>query len=435
MNLWSEYEGRTIAEAYPLGQLIQPEGRSALFTTSNGTGVPSVIRLTESLNDEDEMLESWRRVSELNNEHILTIRKYGLTQFESTPLTFALMETSDGDLAEILRERPLTVAETREVAVSVVAALKALHGSNLVHEHVEAGNVLAVGDVIKLRSDCARECVLDREHPTPEGCAELKKRDVHGLGLLLLQALTLERSWTPGIKVAAPFDTLIPRAIDGSWGLADIDAALTPPVVKPLVPESVLAAAPIPATAAAVDAAVVRPAPHVRRIESDVEPAPKSMLFWAGCAAAALFVILLGWYFTHRSDTPTVTATEAAPVVTPAASAPAAGAKIPTIDDAPVAKGDAASSGDAPVATARTQAGWHVVAFTYNHEDQARGKVASVRAQHPGLSAEVFSPNGRAPFFVALGGGMSEREAVVLRERARRDGLPRDTFIRRYGSK
>src|ERR1700712_563338 len=103
MHLWSDYEGKTIADAYPLGQLIRPEGRSAFFATSNGTGVPAVIRLTESLNDEAEMKQ----------EHLVTIRKYGRTKFESTPLAYALMEPSDGSLAEILRERPLTPIETR----------------------------------------------------------------------------------------------------------------------------------------------------------------------------------------------------------------------------------------------------------------------------------------------------------------------------------
>ena len=163
MHLWSDYEGKTIADAYPLGQLIRPEGRSAFFATSNGTGVPAVIRLTESLNDEAEMIERWRQVAEMKQEHLITIRKYGKTKFESTPLAYALMEPSDGSLAEILRERPLTPVETREVATSLVDALKALHEAGLVHGMIEPSNVMAVGEVVKLRSDCVRECRLDFE--------------------------------------------------------------------------------------------------------------------------------------------------------------------------------------------------------------------------------------------------------------------------------
>ena len=40
MQLWNDYEGRTIAEAYPLEKLLSPEGRSAYFSTANGTGTP-----------------------------------------------------------------------------------------------------------------------------------------------------------------------------------------------------------------------------------------------------------------------------------------------------------------------------------------------------------------------------------------------------------
>jgi len=76
-----------------------------------------------------------------------------------------------------------------------------------------------------------------------------------------------------------------------------------------------------------------------------------------------------------------------------------------------------------------------VVVFTYNHPEQALAKVATIRERHPGLSPEVFSPNGRAPYLVALGGGMSERDADAMKRRAREEGMPRDTFIRRFGAR
>ena len=62
MELWTEYEGRTIDGAFPLTKLLRPEGRSAFFSTSNGTGLPTVIRLIEPHFDEDEILARWRGV-------------------------------------------------------------------------------------------------------------------------------------------------------------------------------------------------------------------------------------------------------------------------------------------------------------------------------------------------------------------------------------
>ena len=63
MDLWTEYEGRTIDEAFPLLKLIRPEGRSAFFSTPNGTGGPAEIRLIESHFDGDEILTRWRAVA------------------------------------------------------------------------------------------------------------------------------------------------------------------------------------------------------------------------------------------------------------------------------------------------------------------------------------------------------------------------------------
>jgi len=38
MEIWTEYEGRTIDGAFPLTRLLRPEGSSAFFTTSNEAG-------------------------------------------------------------------------------------------------------------------------------------------------------------------------------------------------------------------------------------------------------------------------------------------------------------------------------------------------------------------------------------------------------------
>src|ERR1700727_24879 len=111
MDLWTEYEGRTIDGAFPLTKLIQPEGRSAFFSTSNGTGVPTVIRLIESHFDGDDILARWRGVEALNHPNLVKLKKFGHVVVDETPLVYAVMETVDANLAEILQERPLSVDE------------------------------------------------------------------------------------------------------------------------------------------------------------------------------------------------------------------------------------------------------------------------------------------------------------------------------------
>ena len=483
MHLWNEYEGQTIAEAYPLQKLLRPEGRSAFFLTTvlNGKNdtkdsKPDLIRLTESLNDEHEMLARWRQVSEVHQPNLVTIKTFGKTTFDGVRLTYALMEQNDSSLDEILRERPLTPTETAEVGVSVAAALSALHAIDLIHAHVEAVNVLAVGEIIKLRSDCVRECIPDPEFNPPALCQQARQQDVRDLGMLLLRCLTLERTFHPAVRLPAPFDKVIPRAIDGTWSLDEITRVLAPPPVKPLVPPQVLAGASQPSafpraeTPAAATQVGVQPATSVQAglsnqplpnsnpktntapetaepylssssqiplpLRTDrspdlhrVQAAPLALLRstnpWLLMAAAALVLILGIWVFSssRSSSAPPVSASIDNPATHAAPPAPAA---------APVVT---AQPSVAPVAVAGPtdpQPGWHVIAYTFNHENQAWARISALKKAHPDLNARLFHPSSRAPFYVAIGGAMSESEAESIRNRARHMGLPRDTFARYY---
>ena len=176
MQLWTEYEGRKIAETYTLGKLLRSEGRNGFFSTADTAGQAAVIRLTEAHFDEDELLKRWQQVAEMHQSNLIGIERFGQTNFDGIAITYALMEANDANLGDVLQERPLTVTETTQVARSVHSALSALHASGLVHEHIEPVNVLAVGETVKLRSDCVRECIADIEFNTPEGCAALRRR-------------------------------------------------------------------------------------------------------------------------------------------------------------------------------------------------------------------------------------------------------------------
>jgi len=163
MKLWSDYEGRTIAEAYPLKKLVRPEGRSAFFLTTNGTGTPALVRVIEAHFDESEILNRWRAVAEIQQENLVTMRKIGETELDGTPLVYAVMEPTEISLEELLQNRTLTLEETRELAHSLVGAIEALHSRGMVHGQIEPSNILAAGELVKLRSDCVREAVADPE--------------------------------------------------------------------------------------------------------------------------------------------------------------------------------------------------------------------------------------------------------------------------------
>src|ERR1700733_10462049 len=132
MELWTEYEGRIIDGAFPLERLLLPEGRSAFFSTSNGKGDPTVIRLIASHFDEDEILARWRGVDALHHPNILKLEKYGQLILDDTTVVYAVMEPVDANLDEVIANQRLTVPEARQLGASLASALEVLHANGFV---------------------------------------------------------------------------------------------------------------------------------------------------------------------------------------------------------------------------------------------------------------------------------------------------------------
>jgi hypothetical protein len=434
MNLWTEYEGRTIDGAYPLTKLIRPEGRSAFFSTSNGTGKPTVIRLIESHFDGDEILTRWRGIAALNHPNLVKLKSFGHVMVDETSLVYAVMEPVEANLGEILRERRLTEAETRQIATSLLAAIEALHSNGFVHEHVVPENVLAVGEVIKLRSDCIREA-LEGE----EGVA-LKRKDVRDYATVLLQALTQQRTLNGAARdlpLPGPFEQIVRKGISGEWGLGQIGAAL-----KPAAAVAQPAARPVATTDVRVEkieqppveAQVVAPPSVARRIRVPVDEkphglGPRGIAYGVG----TLLILLLGWYFVHSRSASSANAVQDASAMqapaaarssagTPTAVSPAPGAAVVANTPTPVRQNAAVDS----------RGRWRVIAFTYNREEQAQQKAAEIAQSHPDLSPTVFTPNGHSPFLVTLGGPMSREDAFAFSGKAKREGMPRDIYAQNY---
>jgi hypothetical protein len=477
MQLWNDYEGRTIADAYPLKKLVRPEGRSAFFLTTNGTGTPAMVRLIEAHFDESEILSRWRTVSEIQQENLVAIRKYGETSLDGTPLVYAVLEPTEMSLADLLQNRTMTHDEAKQLAGSLIAALTALHARGLVHGQIEPANILAAGETVKLRSDCVRGAA------EPDGSeadvVRKKAEDVHAVAVVLLQALT-GRSNLQGSAtlLPSPFDGIIRNGLSGKWGLSEMGAALGPvsPIqvatatatpraaeakeqskeksttvvdqVKESKPakesqaglfERTEAVAPAKVTekitsqpvkpVAPTTRPTVAQAPNVRhRIVKPVEENTNQTRWIVVAAAVILLLAFFGWRMM-RSEPAVGASEDARPAV--ATPQPSAAASVPEKSPAaqPVASNGATATPALP-ASGRTQ--WRVVAYTYNRQEQAQQKVDALKKQHPSLNPEVFSPNGHAPYLVTLGGAMTRDDAEVLKRKARSSGLPRDTYAQNY---
>ena len=156
MMLWGDLEGRQLEERWLLGRLVRPEGRTAWFEAIGPDGMPVMLSVTEALNDEDELLARLTAVAEIRHPNVVAIREAAISHLDDTPVVVGVMEMTEENLGDVLRERTLSAAEGRQVLDAVLAALGAMHAHGLVHKHVEAGSVLATGETIKLRSDCVQ---------------------------------------------------------------------------------------------------------------------------------------------------------------------------------------------------------------------------------------------------------------------------------------
>jgi hypothetical protein len=134
--------------------------------------------------------------------------------------------------------------------------------------------------------------------------------------------------------------------------------------------------------------------------------------------------MLLAWLLLHgasphaKTVAPSTQPDHAATESSPASPAtPAASSALPAPKTATPASGERQ---------------WRVVAFTYNHKDQAQKKVSTIARNHPELRPEAFSPNGRSPWLVTIGGALQRDDAYALARKANSFGLPRDTYAQNY---
>jgi eukaryotic-like serine/threonine-protein kinase len=469
MYLWTEFEGATIDSAFALTKLLQTEGRSAFFSTLNSSGEPVLIRIIECHFDEDEILARWRGVQALGHPNFLHIDRFGQFLIEGDgdiTAVYVVFERVDANLGEVLERGSLSTADAAQIGFSVSSALETLHANGFVHEHVETRNIYAVGDNVKLRSDCIRE--------SPEGEAgmEARRRDVHDLAVVLTQVLL----GTPGGASApyqsllpAPFDDIVRHGMSGTWGLAEIQAALgrrdlpkakpqriaqpDPSHVKPepsltqaaavaasagnnhlsaglfssdrpAKPEPLLERSVSPVSNAANHAAVPPQKPAQMELPVIFGISEHDFRSWATAVAALVGVVIISWIFLHywfgHGSGAAANPVPRQPVVT---SRPAA-------DPLPGAN----SSGVRPARSvgAQSRVEWRVVAFTYNRQEQAQTKALSLANRYPALSPAIFSPTGKGPWLVTVGGALQRDAAYALARKASSLGLPGDTYAQDF---
>jgi TonB family protein len=323
-----DWQGQVIGGRYPLLQWLGGSELSGVFLTELAGDQPqkAAIRLVLVDGAEAEaQLVRWAAASALSHPHLMRLLHAGRCQIGDDRLIYAVTEYAEEKLSEILPERALTVAETREMVGPVLDALGYLHGKGLVHGRLKPSEIMVVNDQVKLSvEDVQATGKLTRlgeangAEDAPECAAGTisPASDVWALGVTLVETLTQH---PPVWERAGQSDPVVPRSMAEpfariAWEALHVDPARRCSLVD--VRDRLNGVGPqqkMPGTEALGQLARTH----------------KSALI----AAAVVLVAIAGAYVVRSNQTPESQATTDEPreaaIAKPSASTPASGRRKP----------------------------------------------------------------------------------------------------------
>jgi TonB family protein len=273
---WKQWEGQVIADAFPLQQYLGGDGDHAVFLTEYGqpASQKAAIKIVLGTAEDGELqIQRWSHASKLSHRNLLRILTLGRWQAGDAPLVYLVMEYADESLAQVIPIRPLTAEEARQMLEPAVSVLAYIHSQGFVHGHVRPGNIMAVGECLKISS--ASLCRVGECPPptpdaysAPEGFAS-PAGDVWSLGVTLVEALTQR------LPEYSPAGVVVPETIPQPFleiareclrsdpktrpTFADISSGLRPPVSTAKRPALKWSYALAAATGLVVAAVVIAP--------------------------------------------------------------------------------------------------------------------------------------------------------------------------------
>jgi TonB family protein len=218
---WKHWEGRTV-DGFPLRRYLGGSDHSSVFLTERARreSQHAAIKLIQaSTANWESQLSWWQQIAKYQHPHLIRLFANGRCQLDGNELFYCVTEYAEENLAEILRDRPLTPVETQDMLRPVLDALAYIHSRGFVHGHLKPSNVLAVGNQVKLSVD--RACPAGETGrvlglPGIYGSTEVatgecfsSALDVLSLGSMLVEALTQQ----PPVWKEERGDPVLPKTL------------------------------------------------------------------------------------------------------------------------------------------------------------------------------------------------------------------------------
>ena len=195
-------EGQVADGQFPLIRYLGGNEHTAVFLTecAESENHKAAIKLIPAPPGNSEaQLTRWRLAAKFSHPNLLRLFHMGRCTLDNSSMLYLVMEYAEENLAEILSERPLSPAETRDMLGPTLEALGYLHGKGFIHGRVQPSNIMAIDDRVKLSSDgiCRIGESIERRNghgrnSAPESAAGALSpaSDVWSLGMTLVECLT-----------------------------------------------------------------------------------------------------------------------------------------------------------------------------------------------------------------------------------------------------
>ena len=355
-DVWKKWEGQTVNGKFRLAAYLGGSENGAVFQADYGGREPRAAAIRLAFQDSPNaeiLLQWWQFASTLSHPNLIRIFQTGRCQIGDAKLIYVAMEFAEEDLSHVVPYRPLTKDEAIGTLTPALNALAYLNSKGVVHGRIKPGNIMAIGDDLKLSSDglhrAGEPVAVPGAYDPPEGTRSTAG-DVWSLGITLVEILTQR---VPAWDRNGQGDPVVPETLPAPlleiarhclrrdparrWTVAYIANRLNPPV------------APLPMTAARAE----RPVQLPGQLPDQFDVAPTRRRYWI---PAVILLLALSGYVglkllnrstrdAAQSSEAAATATDTAPA-TPAPEPQQPGSAIPS-EEKPTPLNEKQSSGTA----------------------------------------------------------------------------------------